>query len=162
MCTSDLLRGQPIYRIYDFDGNGSNSSGDWRAPAVNDPYELDLSRNAARSIASNAPVDNAFSAGELERVLRPYDIDAATLPQRIRQLVPMLVPGAVANSRDRRYEVTTEQWDLPSPNVAVTPGLRTSSLLNGDQAAHISELLDRKSTRLNSSHIPLPRMPSSA
>ncbi len=54
---------------------------------ANSPYELNLDRNQTCGVPSSIPtVDNPFSPSELERVLRPFDVDAPELPDRLAQL----------------------------------------------------------------------------
>jgi len=84
---------------------------------VDDPYELNLSPKGPRALRAGA-TDNPFTVAELERLLRPYDVDVALLPDRIRKLAPGLV--------DRRHEVTTESWHVPSPSGLLTRQLRES------------------------------------
>ncbi|MBN2023001.1 MAG: hypothetical protein JW809_09415 [Pirellulales bacterium] len=113
----------------------------WANETVDQPYELDLGRDAARSLSRNQPTDNPFSVAELERVLRMYDGDAANLPDRLARLAPSLVDGP------RRHEVTTESRSLPCPAVAWTVKLREArnanpSYVNGRFVpAHVTDLL---------------------
>jgi hypothetical protein len=74
---------------------------------TNDPYELDLSRKAAHGLSgsSNPAPDNPFSVNELEQILRPFDRDATTLPDRLTKLAAYLI--------QMRHSVTTESHDLP-------------------------------------------------
>jgi len=72
-----------------------------------DPYELRLDARAPRSgVLSSAATtsDNLFNASELEAILRPYDIDSAHLPSRLRVAL-----GSAAE--EARLKVTTETWD---------------------------------------------------
>jgi hypothetical protein len=96
---------------------------------VDDPYEFDFSRRKARGISK--AVDNPFSPAELERALRMFDIDAGQTPPRLAQLAPTLA--------DRRHEITTDSWDLPSPGVALPAELRS-----GGWANSLVEILRRK------------------
>ena len=92
------------------------------------PYELNLMGQAAwQTLPANATfeaggvagatagenIDNPFRPTELEALLRPFDVDAAALPQRIAQLAAN-TNLSMANFRN---ELTTEQWDLPCPAV---------------------------------------------
>ena len=56
---------------------------------------------------------------------------------------------------DEKYFVAKIQYDLPDENSGKIKKVREEKLVKGYS-------VDRKSTRLNSSHIPLSRMPSSA
>ena len=80
-----------------------------------DPYEVNLNQQKSGGILADprtmgqavgtAP-DNIFSIAELERVIRPYDADSATLPPRLFALL-----GSQAEVC--RHAVTTESWDIP-------------------------------------------------
>ncbi|MEN6367036.1 MAG: hypothetical protein ABFC88_09500, partial [Thermoguttaceae bacterium] len=78
---------------------------------LNAPYELNLGSAVPRGQSTTSTVstpDAPFSPAELERVLRPYDRDTATLPARLTTLAPNLSPT-------HRLDVTTDSWDIPSP-----------------------------------------------
>ena len=120
--------GQPIYSYlntptwnaatpnYALSMNSSLTHGE----TPNDPYTLNLSRSRARSTTAPPTTnDNAFSASELERILRKYDIDASALPDRLRYL---LDPSG-ANPNDYPRMVTTDSYDLPTPAVLPTKDL---------------------------------------
>ena len=87
----------------------------------------------------------AISQGE-----QGTDFDSARLESRYRFLDEGVLPVDVAAS----FEVNSERKSDGSTTVGVEPRL----ILSKD----FGEKVDRKSTRLNSSHIPLSRMPSSA
>ncbi len=97
------LAGQPLW---------TSPAGVWLAWSVDDPYELNLHPQKARGAQANFQ-DNAFSAAELERLLRPFDIDTLRLPDRLIRLLNPANPSLYA----RRLEVTTDSWDLPVPGV---------------------------------------------
>ncbi|MEQ8788912.1 MAG: hypothetical protein RIC55_21550 [Pirellulaceae bacterium] len=79
-------------------------------------YELDHSPDAPRG--ENFGRDALFSYGELERLLRLFDVDATSLPDRLQFLLsPSGNPAmAAANSRI----VTTDSFDPPSPAIRYT------------------------------------------
>ena len=96
------------------------------------PYELNLGQQAGRGLPSpilpspNTAPDNPFSVNELERILRPYDRDAAQLPARLATLTSST--GLPQNSvlieqRNNRQEVTTESWDMPVYTAGLPPYL---------------------------------------
>jgi hypothetical protein len=90
----------------------------------NNPYELNLASNIGHGLSSpTAAADNPFSPSELERILRPFDRDAPTLPGRLATLAPNLVPPT--GSASKRLSATTESWDVP----VTTPPIMT--VLNG-------------------------------
>ena len=75
------------------DGRGGNA------------YGLRLDRDAPRPAALTGQANqNPFTPGELERVLRPFDADCATLPPRLAALLDDLDGSA-------RRLVTTDSWD---------------------------------------------------
>jgi hypothetical protein len=80
---------------------------------VNNPYEFNL--------AETKSSDNRFTVAELERVLRSYDVDSDSLPDRLTRLIPRLglkidpnnvPPGARFGEASRRA-ITTDSYDLP-------------------------------------------------
>jgi hypothetical protein len=123
--------GRPLYM------NGMGGS------LVGTPYELNLGQQAPRGLSSST-VDNPFSVAELERILRPFDKDATTLPARLATLAPTLLPAAATANR---LNVTTESWDLPCPNVltpaSMPPADRTNlnTAHGNDRVTHVTDLL---------------------
>ena len=75
---------------------------------VDDPYEMNVLRPDGKN--------NPFTPNELEALLRPYDHDSQQLPGRLG--------GLVGN----RHGLTTENWDVPCPNVYLPRDLRTTLL----------------------------------
>ncbi|MEX0671567.1 MAG: hypothetical protein WD060_14040 [Pirellulales bacterium] len=78
------------------------------------PYELRLDGDGPRgtqvrqpSAKSNTPPsDSPFAATELERILRPFDSDAGTLPPRLAALLDDYAERS-------RMTITTDSWDTP-------------------------------------------------
>jgi hypothetical protein len=68
-------------------------------------YDLRLDLEAARpSLLAGSLVQNPFTLGELERVLRQFDPDASTLPPRIN--------GILGDRAERaRMRITTDGWE---------------------------------------------------
>ena len=97
------LRGAPIYALMGQDFE-----------QVDTPYELNLAAKSGSTDPGSA--DKPFSPAELERVVRPFDADSASLPRRLVGAAPSLV--------HRRHEVTTESWDLPTPGIALPREIR--------------------------------------
>ncbi len=140
--------GRPLYCGFNYLGNTSRYVGFGSSPTNNpntlamydrnvgsNPYELNLGPNAARGVSS-AP-NNLFSPAELERLLRPYDRDAPSLPARLATLAPNLLPTA-ANPVPR-LKVTTESWDVPGP---ATPSLQfTTAPVNAATKMRVVDLL---------------------
>ncbi len=82
--------------------------------ATDDPYEIRLDAHAPRlggnvrpSAAAGANDDLPFTVGELERVLRANDPDAAALAQRLAAAL-----GSTAQAS--RLLITTDSWDTPA------------------------------------------------
>jgi len=73
-----------------------------------EPYtlRLDLNANAQADLTGSVPANNPFTLSELERVLRPFDSDWATLPPRLASMVTDLDGAA-------RRKLTTDSWDVP-------------------------------------------------
>ena len=113
--------GRPLYLTM---GQVYNSGG----TSATLPYELDLSEKRLRG-GQNTP----FSATELERLLRPYDRDATSLPNR---LAPLL--AATLTPYQRRTFFTTDSWDVPAPSTAISADLVPGLTL---PTAHIVDLL---------------------
>jgi hypothetical protein len=97
------MRGQPFY-----------AAMDCMVGMMDDPYELNLFQRSDSSVADLpladgrfSSVDAPFSPSELERLLRPYDVDTAGLPNRIGTLAANLTNPVL------RYVLTTESWDVP-------------------------------------------------
>ncbi len=135
-----LLRDQSVHDVTDATPDDPHTFA-----AVNDPYELDLTRRD-RGQPGPTSVDNPFSFAELERILRPFDHDANRLPSRLAALTS---PDGLPNNSvllNRRFEVTTDSWDVPVPG----PSWFRPSPLPGrprgpaEPMAHISELLKRR------------------
>ena len=107
--------GQPVYYKPYWNGTVSSITQD---EVVDDPYEINLSRLSPRpgwGVNANARngnqnfsyanvADNLFSAADLEAVLRIYDPDSRTLPQR-------LVALSGTQASDNRLRLTTDSWD---------------------------------------------------
>ena len=78
---------------------------------VESPYDLRLDADGPRlsqlvqpAGKKGFPGDNPFTLGELERILRPFDADASTLPPRLAALLD-------DQSERSRLVVTTDSWD---------------------------------------------------
>ncbi|MEI6506425.1 MAG: hypothetical protein WCO90_11180, partial [Planctomycetota bacterium] len=86
------------------------------------PYQLRLDTDAPRRLrirqtskkadsggppnATNRATDNVFAVAEMERVLRPFDSDAGSLPPRLATLLDDFAERS-------RMTVTTDSWDAP-------------------------------------------------
>lgn len=70
-------------------------------------YDLRLDLEGPRpAMLTSATSQNPFTLGELERVLRQFDPDAATLPPRLAAILG-------DNTERCRMRVTTDSWDTP-------------------------------------------------
>jgi hypothetical protein len=107
--------GRPLYCGFNYLGSLSSYVGFGSTPTVNsllqyektvarNPYELNLGPDAPRGLSS--ATNNLFSPSELERLLRPYDVDAPNLPDRLKTLASL-------STIDARLKLTTEGWDFP-------------------------------------------------
>jgi len=119
------LYGQPLYAMM---------SGTWGNLAIDNPYRINLTQTTS--------VDAPFSLIELERFLRPFDVDSSSRPNRLARLTfTDLSKTDISNSclYQRRHEFTTDSWDLPCPNIAGIPDLRSKC---GDKPPeHLRRLL---------------------
>lgn len=91
----------------------------WNAPDTDDvlgsgtaahPYRMRLDEDAPRDpsrVGVGTASDVIFTAGELERVLRPFDTDASTLAPRLALMLDDLAERS-------RMTVTTDSWDTPA------------------------------------------------
>lgn len=116
--------GQPVWTFLQQSPTVAGSIGVADPELPNDPYTLNLSRSRVRASspggqATTTANDNTFTPGELERVLRRFDVDASTLPDRLRWL---LDPNN-NNNLDLPHTITTDSYDLPSPSVGATRDL---------------------------------------
>ncbi|HZZ28320.1 MAG TPA: hypothetical protein VFE46_10000 [Pirellulales bacterium] len=133
------FRGQPIY---------------WKPAWTNEaftncPYNINLSIEGSN-------FDAPFTVHELERVLRPNDIDSVDLPQRLWQLsgTASLASGPSPTAAlVREHAITIDSWDPPSPGVIAPDYLRTtlSTLYGRKFATNIIELLTARLKKENPS-----------
>lgn len=161
------LRGLPMYL-----GATSNNGVGEAAERWDDPYELDLSRNAQRAGLRDPngtlySRDNPFLPGDLEPLLRANDLDIGSLPSRL----PYLAPTLAAHPRLRNL-VTTDSWDLPGPSVVALPDaqiyatdLHVYSFNNANPiqyarpgAMHIAELLRNRILRDHQLDLPIRQL----
>jgi hypothetical protein len=115
----------------------------------NTPYELNLAGESAwrRDVDTSftRSVDNPFTPAELERLLRAFDVDSASLPMRLLALTASSTGSTTDSLLLRRAaEITTESWDLPCPAVVIPPELRGT---RAEPAYHLMYLLQLKSGR---------------
>ncbi len=137
------LAGRPLYIGLDYLSGNLNVRGmgadQSNLNIVTNPYELDLAPDSIRGPLSSG--DNPFSLNELERILRPYDHDAANLPNRLAALTfdPSQNKSLLI---DRRHAVTTESWDVPCPpRPSATRSLADEMIANGVPVDQLPQLL---------------------
>ncbi len=132
LCVGLDLNGLPLYAMEGGWAGGGSTLGD-------SPYEVNLGPKTPRGLPPSTLADNAYSVTELERILRPYDVGATSLPPRLAALTA--TDGNPLNSMliDRRNEVTTESWDIPVAPIACYPHDLTLG-----PARHVGEILKRK------------------
>lgn len=136
------LRGQPLYE------NLTEQTAPDRS-IIDDPYELNLSKNAAHALNGPSLIDNPYSVAELEAMLRPFDVDSIMLPARLPRLMQRtnttdattgLEPLDIQNLRNL---VTTESWSLPCPAVSLRIN-KTGGSTVISHVKHIAEIIDKK------------------
>lgn len=76
-------------------------------------------RNMAQ-YRTRLPYDRRFTPAELEQILRRYDIDSATLPDRIQRLANIFGPAGGGLAAANRMSVTTDSYDMPIAHAAAT------------------------------------------
>ncbi|HEX3997535.1 MAG TPA: hypothetical protein VHX65_03180 [Pirellulales bacterium] len=105
------------------------------------PYSLRLDRSVPRvgRYVSQVQIDNTFTVGELEPILRQYDADRRTLPQRLYSILT-----SVQTNANQRNKITTDSWDYPGPSLQAPRGLRSGLAANGYRAYGITDLLNAK------------------
>jgi len=69
-----------------------------------DPYALRLDFDGPRRLMGSAAVGSVFTLGELERLLRPFDLDAGTLSPRLAAILG-------TSAEPARSLITTDSWD---------------------------------------------------
>ncbi|MEN6406974.1 MAG: hypothetical protein ABFC77_10945, partial [Thermoguttaceae bacterium] len=112
--------GRPVFGGFYYQGDSSKYLG-YGSGILNNPYEVNLN-SSAKGLVSASSGNNLFGVGELERLLRPYDRDAASLPPRLAALTSTsgTAPGeSVLLALAKHGAVTTESWDVPCPNFAI-------------------------------------------
>ncbi len=161
------IGGQPLSHAFravahDTDTNFYNS--DWNYEKLDDPYELNLNDVTGRQGWTTLPQpplppltpamnntfvpDNPFSAEELERLLRPFDIDSQSLPARIVLLAPSIVQQGLRNL------VTTHSFDLPVLSPLPPPGMR--GILANNSPAISSSIIDLINAQVSTGGMNVP------
>jgi hypothetical protein len=121
-------RGQPLYlTVGGVDGSDSFAVdmnpfwqaevfGDYTQSVPDQPYGFNLfAPKPGRFINPAATLDNPFTVAELEKVMRPYDIDNRALAPRLAALLQ----NSLQSNPPLAGLLTTEQWDVPVPSLAV-------------------------------------------
>ena len=93
------------------------------APPI-DAYALRLDFDGPRRLAGSLALGNVFTLGELERVLRPFDLDAGTLSPRLAAILGN-------SAQPGRLLITTDSWDtcgITGPAAAQVAGADASQL----------------------------------
>ena len=148
------IGGQPIFHSFtaNIGQNTNDHASDWEYETVDEPYELNLNDVTGREGWTNYPTfapagafganypfvpDNPFSIEEMERLLRPFDMDTASLPSRIVRL---------ANSTATlRHALTTHSFDLPVLSPLPPAGIRGTLANNAPPVSQsIIDLMNAK------------------
>lgn len=87
------------------------------------PYEFRLDPQRSWPLRSNTWVDRPYTPAELERVLRPGDVDTNLLPTRLLDVTGGNNPGNVLIFRNTpaRNAVTTASYEVPAPASVRSP-----------------------------------------
>ncbi len=129
----------------------------------NDPYDMNLSVGGSYQAYGSVSADNPFGVFDLERMLRPFDVESGELPQRLWLLAgnhlitnpsllgltnPQVVQSALIALG---HATTTDSWDTPSPSSIAPDYLRdTLGTLYGRKfATNIIELLTARLQKEN-------------
>jgi hypothetical protein len=120
----------PAPGVLTFQASTSASGNDW----TDDPYEIRLDADGPRfgtprrpAPASGSSEDNLFTFAELERLLRPNDVDAPALPPRLAAILG-------DSAQQLRMHVTTDSWDTPALTGS-TANVIAANLLSGTSTA---------------------------
>ncbi|NQU25200.1 MAG: hypothetical protein HQ567_28265 [Candidatus Nealsonbacteria bacterium] len=110
---------------------------------TDDPYEIDPSLKRGRgmgvAVSPGSNIDNPFSVAEWERINRPFDRDADTLPPRLAALTNDGSGGPLRSMLlHSRHSFTTDSWDLPCPGLGISP--------DGQRVRHVVDLLRVRGT----------------
>src|ERR1051326_4129864 len=140
---------------------------DYQRPAVNSPANF---RNAAAAPSTNSLADlpwrELYRDETLDALIRTalannYDLRIAVARVEEARAIAKQAKAQFVPHAGYEGDVSRGRNEfLGSPNPAGPAGARTGDAVFAALSA--SWEIDRKSTRLNSSHIPLSRMPSSA
>ncbi len=100
----------------------------WTNETQNSPYDLDLTKRPNYSTPAATNIDDPFTLGELERVLRTWDVDSAMLPHRLHDIsgIQAIGGGSPLVGEIKSRLITTDSWDLPSPSIVAPTWWRNS------------------------------------
>ena len=131
--------GQPVYSYLKTNGSELVASSAVANRPENelpyDPYSINMMRSLR---VQNMPTanDNLFSIAELERLLRNYDGDAASLPDRLRAILS-------TSTLELPKLVTTDSFDVPVSNATLTRDLAAlMRAQNGNMTPPVASILD--------------------
>ena len=113
--------GHPLTDVY---GHASPIVGDG-------PYEVNLFQPQSS--------DSLFSVFELEKILRPHDIDSNQLPERLSQLAPRSLLDGPQAPKLRRL-LTTTSFDVPVPSFQLSPAIRNRYYADAPYSPRIVDL----------------------
>lgn len=95
--------------------------------SADSPYEANLYAEGVNGENGVQALDAPFSLAELEHLLRAYDTDATTLPNRLAKLSGI-------DAGQARNRLTTESWDVPGPNVSLPHEMESLTQITGGAA----------------------------
>lgn len=161
--------GQPIFDATLKDEvrtlNDAITAGTDSGILIDSPYELNLSQKTAAGVQGDATTsyssDAPFSVAEMERLLRPFDADAGTLPGRLALLSGVLRNNA--NDFAARNKITSDSFDLPMPNVSLPHEMAEDNQMYSEKplyrrppqtAADLIEMRVRKALKVKGLNVP--------
>ena len=97
------------------------------------PYALRLDPDAPRATGTSA-FDAIYTLGELERVLRPFDADAAALPPRLAAVLD-------DQAERLRMSVTTDSWDTPAITGSTSQQIAASVTAGDPNSVHSPDVV---------------------
>ncbi len=115
---------------------------------VGDPYEAVLNRGAA------GYTDAPFTVSELERILRYYDVDASSLPDRLLNAASNSLVGNSPVARRNRRLVTTHSSHVPVITGMTPAKMRADFASAGMPGAGSHSILDMYAVKLQQGGVP--------
>ncbi len=122
--------------------------GDPTKNIADNPYEFNLFAPMPGRSTPNSGLDNPFTVAELEKVMRPYDVDNRALAPRLAALLQQ----ALQSNPRLAVDVTVESRDVPTPSLAVPHDYRKAFATAGQARAF--SIMDVVRARLQGTGVP--------